>query len=112
MSLPRPIDRSLPLPILWVCLLSFGLARRYRSEWLVFIEGYARHGARDKAQSPSRTLLGDLRFQSSVCQFWQGLVTNRQFSAARPIHGDKNLCNPGLYRIDSSFGSAETLSLC
>jgi hypothetical protein len=92
--------------------LSSGLAPRDRSEWLVFIEGNARRGAWDKAQSLSRTLLGIWRLQSSVCQFWQGFGTGRQLIAAKPIHGNKNLCNPGLCRVDSSNGGAETLSLC
>ncbi len=58
------------------------LAPHDRSEWLVFIEGYARRGAWDKAQSLSRTLLSDRRLQSSVCQLWQGLGTDRHLIAA------------------------------
>lgn len=58
------------------------LTPRDRSEWLVFIEGYARLGAWDKAQSLSRTLLGDRLLQSSVCQLWQGLGSDRQLIAA------------------------------
>ena len=62
------------------------LAPRDRSEWLIFIEGYARTGAYDKARLLSRALLDEPRLQSSVCMLWQELVAE-----PLPIEDSKTL---------------------
>jgi len=75
----------------WQAVVSLGdqaaelqLAPRERSEWLVFIEGYARLANWDKVQPLSQALLqvGDPRLRSSVCQLFQNLGADRQLAAA------------------------------
>jgi len=95
MSLPRPTDRSLPLPILWVYLLSFGLVipllSMYSDDW-PFI------------------CLNHLAGFRGVVNFIQWLRPFGAwiFAAVTALFGE-HAC---LYRVDSSNGGAETLSLC
>jgi len=74
----------------WQTVVSLGdqagvqrLAPGERSEWLVFIEGYARLGNWDKAQSLSHALFqeNDPRLRSSLCQLFQGLGADHRLSA-------------------------------